>query len=65
MREILRIGKALYEVDHQTKIYWYYGRNPEKVNKAEEERNKEKIDGFARLFRDGRSRRFRYLRYSR
>jgi hypothetical protein len=62
MGEILKIGKALYEVDHRTKTYRYFGRNPEKVSKEEEETNKRKIDGFTRLFRDGRTKIFRYRR---
>jgi hypothetical protein len=33
MTEILKIGKALYEVDYETKTYWFYGRNEEKVSK--------------------------------
>ena len=60
MGEILKIGKALYEIDRRTKTYWYYGRNPEKVSNEEEEQNKIKIDGFTRLFKDGRTKEFRY-----
>jgi len=60
MGEILKIGKALYEVDHRTKTYWFYGRNPEKVSNEEEEQNKRKIDNFTRIFRDGRRKKFRY-----
>jgi len=56
------MGKALYEVDRRTRTYWFYGRSPEKVSKEEEEQNKRKIDGFTRLFGDGRAKIFRYKR---
>ena len=51
MGEILKIGKALYDVDHRIKNYWYYARNPEKVNNEEEEQNKRKINNFTRKFK--------------
>jgi len=35
------------------KIYGYNGRNPEEVSGEEEEKDKRKIDGFTRLFREG------------
>jgi hypothetical protein len=57
---ILKIGKALYEIDRRTKTYWYNGRNPEKVSPEEEKQNKRKIDNFTRIFRDGRRKKFRY-----
>jgi hypothetical protein len=60
MGEILKIGKALYEVDRRTKTYWFYGRNPGKVSNEEEEQNKRKIDGFTRIFRNGRRKKIRY-----
>lgn len=60
MSFILKIGKALYEVDDLTKTYWFYGRNPEKIGQEEEKENKRKIDGFTRIFRDGRTKKFRY-----
>lgn len=63
MGEILKSGKALYEVNHRTKTYRYFGRNPEKVSKEEEEEtNKREIDGFTRLFSDGRTKIFKYKR---
>jgi len=60
MGKILRIGKALYEVDDRTKTYWFSGSNPDKVSQEGEEQNKRKIDGFIRIFRDGRKKRFRF-----
>lgn len=61
MTEIVKIGKALYEVDANTKTYCYYGRNPGKVSKEEEERNKKRLNGYTRIFRDGRTKIFRYM----
>jgi hypothetical protein len=64
MAEILRIGKAFYKVDYRTKTYRYYGRNPERASIEEEDRNKRKIDGFVRIFRDKRTQKFRYTKSS-
>lgn len=60
MSELLKKGKALYKVDYRTKTYWHYGRNLEKISKEEEEENKRKIDGFRMIFRDGKTKKFRY-----
>ena len=62
MCEILKIGKALYMVDDETKTYRYFGRNPEwkKHTQKEEERNKKHIDGYTRILRNGKTRIFRY-----
>ena len=64
MAQILRIKEALYKVDYRTKTYWYYGRNPEKAGQEEEDRNKRKIGGFIRIFRDQRTQKFRYTKSS-
>lgn len=57
MTKILKIDKALYEVDDKTKIYRYFGRNPnwESLGKEENERNKKRINGYTRIFRDGKT----------
>ena len=62
MIKILKIDRALYEVDDKTKTYSYYGRNPEweKLSKEENQRNKKYIDGYTRIFPDGRKKVFRY-----
>ena len=60
MKEILRIGSALYKVDYQTKTYWFHGRGTGEVSIAEEEPNKRKIDGFVKILRDGRNKRFKF-----
>jgi hypothetical protein len=62
VKEILRIGNALYKVDYQTKTYWFHGRGAGKISLEEEERNKRKIDGFTRILRDGKNKRFRFKR---
>jgi len=62
MDKILKIGKALYIVDDETKTYMYLGRNPDwkEHSESEEERNKKHIDGYTRILRDGKTRLFRY-----
>ncbi len=63
MTKILKIDKALYEVDDKTKIYRYFGRNPnwESLGKEENERNKKRINGYTRIFRDGKTKKFKYM----
>jgi len=59
---ILKIDRALYEVDDKTKTYRYYGRNPEceNLSKEESQKNKKHIDGYTRIFPDSRKKVFRY-----
>ncbi len=59
---ILKIDRALYEVDDTTKTYRYYGRNKDWENLSQEENigNKKRIDGYTRIFPDGRSKVFKY-----
>ena len=62
MIKILKIDRALYKVDDRTKTYRYYGRNRnrENLSKEENQRNKKYIDGYTRIFPDGRKKVFRY-----
>jgi len=62
MTKILKIDRALYEVDDETKTYKYYGRNLEwkKLNKEDNRRNKKLIDGYTRIFSGGKKKVFRY-----
>jgi hypothetical protein len=62
MTRILRIDRALYEVDDETKTYWYNGRNPdwEKLSEEENRNNKKHIDGYTRIFPDGRRKVFKF-----
>jgi hypothetical protein len=59
---ILKIDRALYDVDDATKMYRYYGRNPDwrKLSKEENTRNKRHIDGYTRIFPDGKRKVFKY-----
>mgnify|MGYP000876431481 CR=1 FL=1 len=59
---ILKIDRALYEVDRKTKTYRYFDRNADwqKLSTRENERNKISIDGYTRIFPDGRRRKFIY-----
>ena len=60
----LKIDRAIYLVDEITRTYRFFRRNPDwdKLDPAENERNKRYIDGFTRVFRDGRRKTFRYYR---
>jgi hypothetical protein len=51
----LRIDRAVYNVDDETKTYRYLGRNPDwqHLDPEENERNKRHLDGFTRIFPDG------------
>lgn len=62
MTRILRIDRAMYEVDDKTKTYRYFGRNPDwkELYREENERNKIHIDGYTRIFRDSKTKKFRY-----
>jgi hypothetical protein len=62
MTKILKIDRALYEVDDETKTYKYYGRNLEwqDLNPVENEKNKKSIDGYTRIFPDGKQKIFHY-----
>ena len=56
------IDRAIYLVDDDTRTYTFLERNPDwiKLDPAENERNKESINGYTRIFRDGREKVFRF-----
>lgn len=62
MVRMLRIDRALYEVDDNTKTYRFCSRNSEwrNLGSEENERNKKQLDGYTRIFRDGARKVFRY-----
>ena len=62
MTKILKIDRALYEIDEETRTYWYYGRNLgwERLSGEENRSNKKLIDGYTRVFPDGRRRVLRF-----
>jgi hypothetical protein len=62
MTKILKIDRAFYKIDDESKTYWYYGRNPnwKRLNKEENQRNKKYIDGYTRIFPDKRKKVFRF-----
>jgi hypothetical protein len=61
MARELKIDRAVYLVDDETKTYRFLRRNPdlEKLDPAENDKNKRQIDGYTRIFRDGRRKTFR------
>jgi hypothetical protein len=56
----LRIDRAVYQVDDETRTYGFFRRNPDwqKLDPAENDRNKRHIDGYTRIFRNGRRKTF-------
>ena len=58
----LKIDRAVYLVDDGTRTYRFLRRNPdwEKLDPDENDKNKRQIDGYTRIFTDGRSKTFRY-----
>ena len=62
MDEQLAVDRAIYAVDRATGTYRFARRNPawENLDPAKNERNKRSLDGYTRIFPDGRTRIFRY-----
>jgi len=58
----LRVDRAVYLVDDETRTYHFLRRNPDwkKLDPVENDKNKRQIDGYTRIFRDGRKKTFRY-----
>ncbi len=58
----MKIDRAIYLVNDETKRYCFLRRNPEweKLAPDENDSNKRQIGGYARLFRDGRTKIFRF-----
>lgn len=62
MKRRLRIDRAIYLADDDTKTYTFLEKNPDWMNldSEENEENKKSIDGYIRIFRDGRKKVFRF-----
>lgn len=58
----LKVDRAVYLVDEASRTYRYLGRNHEwrGLDPEENERNKRHLDGYTRIFPDGRTKVFRY-----
>ncbi len=57
----LKIDRAVYAVDDRTKTYRYLRRNPEweQLTLKRNEMNKKTLEGFTRIFHDGRTRTYK------
>ena len=55
-----KIDRAVYLIDDKTKTYRFLRRNPDwkKLDSQVNEANKQSIDGYARIFRNGKTRKF-------
>ncbi|OGO33301.1 MAG: hypothetical protein A2Z16_11460 [Chloroflexi bacterium RBG_16_54_18] len=62
MQRELKIDRAVYLVDDETRSYRFLRRNPDwkKLDPATNHEDKRRIDGYTRIFRDGRRKTFRY-----
>lgn len=58
----LKIDRAVYLVEEQTKTYRYLRRNPDwaPLDPEENERSKRRLHGYTRVFPDGRRKVFTY-----
>ncbi|TSA38730.1 MAG: hypothetical protein D4R64_01960 [Porphyromonadaceae bacterium] len=60
MTRKVKIDKGIYEINDETKTYKFHKRNHdwERLDDDENEKNKKSIDGYTRIFRDGREKMF-------
>lgn len=60
MTKELKIDKAIYLVDDETKTYRFLRPNPDwkKLDPFENEANKQYIDEYTRILRNGKTRKF-------
>jgi len=61
----LKIDRAVYLVDDEKRIYRFLRRNLswEKLDPAENSKNKRQIDGYTRIFKDGQRKTFHFGKY--
>lgn len=61
---MVQIGRAVYMADDRRRCYWFLRPNPDwrDVPPQENEENRRSIDGYRRVFRDGRTTVFRERR---
>ena len=60
MKGIIKIDNAIYFVNDGFKTYRYSGRNPEweKLSKERNEMDKKSIDGYIRIFKTGKRKKY-------
>lgn len=58
----LKIDKAIYRVDDASKTYRFHKRNPDwqNLDPLESLRNEKQLEGYTRIFTNGRTRVFRF-----
>lgn len=58
----LPVDRAIYLVDDAARTYRFARRNPDwrSLSTGENKRNKRRLHGYTRIFRDGRRRAFEY-----
>ena len=62
MKRFIEIDRAIYWVDDATRSYGFEKRNPDwaDLDSQESLRNQKSIDGYTRVFKDGRKKVFRF-----
>lgn len=62
MTRLLKIGKAIYEVNDDNRIFRFISKNPKwrQLSKEESESNKKSLDGYTRKFGTGKMKVFHY-----
>ena len=62
MLRLVKIGKAVYEADDDARTYKFFCRNRDwgLMTRAESEKNKKSLEGYARVFRNGKKQVFHY-----
>jgi len=64
VKKKLKIDRAIYLVDEISKTYTFLKRNLnwKNLDPRENERNKKHIDGYTRIFRNGSTKVFRWVK---
>ncbi len=60
MKKELKIDRAIYLVDDESRTYRFLRRNSdwENLDPKENEANKQHIDGYTRIFRNGKKKKY-------
>ena len=67
MKRELRIDRAIYLADDDSRTYTFFKRNLDwkNLDPVENEKNKQSINGYTRIFRDGTTKVFRFWKENR
>lgn len=62
MERYVKVDKAIYRVDDESKTYSFHKRNPDwqTLDHFESLRNEKQLEGYTRIFKNGRKKVFRF-----